>query len=405
MRRIPAIISSLVLSSVVGMATAHAAPGSMPVRPVKEWTMLVFLNGHNNLDSFGAKDINEMEKVGSSDSVNVVVQWASMKNRDTRRLLVQKDNDPNNVTSPAVQSLPRVDMGNPNSLIEFVQWAQENYPAKKYFIDVWDHGSGWHLLSDGVTARDISWDDYTNNSISTEELGAAMREIARVLGQKVSLYGSDACLMAMAEVGTEMADAAEVMVGSQETEPGDGWAYDGILQRLVANPEADARGLGAMVVEAYAASYTGGTQGTDDVTQSAFDLTKSREFFAAVGNLGAQLRKLEKADRAKAVKAMGDALNFYYSDYVDMGDFLAQLEKTRIAAIDSAVVAEARQAIDSYVVANAATGKYRASKGVSIWGPTYKSTFNRYASRYRGLTFHKETAWGDTLQHMLQDLQ
>jgi hypothetical protein len=232
-----------------------------------------------------------------------------------------------------------------------------------------------------------------------------MREVARVLGQKVSLYGSDACLMAMAEVGTEMMDSAEVMVGSQETEPGDGWAYEGILERLVAKPEADGRELGAMVVEAYVESYSGGSQGTDDVTQSAFDLSKSRELFAAVGNLGAQLRKLEKADRAKAVKAMGDSLNFYYSDYVDMGDFLAQLEKTRIAAIDSSVVAEARQAIEGYVVANAATGKYRASKGVAFWGPTYKSTFNRYASRYRGLTFHKETAWGDALQHMLQDLQ
>jgi hypothetical protein len=407
MRNIPTVLITLALSSaaILGFTARSASAAEEPVRQEKEWTMLVFLNGHNNLDSFGAKDINEMEKVGSSDQVNVVVQWASMKNQDTRRLLVQKDSDPTKVTSPTVQSLPRVDMGNPNNLVEFIRWAAENYPAKRYFVDVWDHGSGWHLLSDGITTRDISWDDYTHNSITTEELGVAMREISRVIGKKVSLYGSDACLMAMAEVGSEMAEAAEVMVGSEDLEPGDGWAYEGILSRLVARPEASGRELGAMVVEAYIQSYSGGSQGTSDVTQSAFDLTRTSELHAAVASLGAQLRGLEKTDRAKVVKSINDALNFYYSDYVDLGDFLGFLSQSRIPSIDSTVVDGARRALQGYVVANGATGRFRAAQGVSIWAPTYKSTFNRYSSRYRGLTFHKETAWGDTLQHILQDLQ
>ncbi len=398
---------SLILASIVSFSSTLASAGveKDPTRPMKEWTFLVFLNGHNNLDSFGAKDINEMEKVGSSDDLNVVVQWASMKNRDTRRLYVQKDTNASAVSSPVVQSLPRVDMGDPRNLVEFVRWAAENYPAKKYLVDVWDHGSGWHLMSGEVNARDISWDDYTGNSISTEELGVSMREIAGVLGQKVSVYGSDACLMAMAEVGAEVADGAEVMVGSQELEPGDGWAYDGILSGLAAKPDASAQELGAIMVDSYIRSYSGGTQGSDDVTQSAVDLSKLGELNASIAELGGSFRKLEKADRAKVVKASTDALNFYYADYVDLGDFLSQLEKSRIAEVDSAVIAGAKQALQSFVVANEGTGVYKAAQGISIWSPNYKSTFNRYISRYRGLAFHKETVWGDTLQHLLQDLQ
>jgi len=39
-----------------------------------EWTVMVYLDADNNLESAGINDINEMEIVGSSDDVNVVVQ-------------------------------------------------------------------------------------------------------------------------------------------------------------------------------------------------------------------------------------------------------------------------------------------------------------------------------------------
>ena len=40
-----------------------------------EWTIMVFLNGDNNLESFGLTDYREMIQVGSSEKVNVVVQF------------------------------------------------------------------------------------------------------------------------------------------------------------------------------------------------------------------------------------------------------------------------------------------------------------------------------------------
>lgn len=42
----------------------------------KKWTVMVFLNAANNLEPFGIEDLNEMEKVGSSREVNVVVELA-----------------------------------------------------------------------------------------------------------------------------------------------------------------------------------------------------------------------------------------------------------------------------------------------------------------------------------------
>ena len=39
-----------------------------------EWTVMIYLDADNNLESAGIDDISEMEMVGSSDDVNIVVQ-------------------------------------------------------------------------------------------------------------------------------------------------------------------------------------------------------------------------------------------------------------------------------------------------------------------------------------------
>ena len=39
------------------------------------WTFMVFINGDNNLEGAGIEDINEMEMAGSSEDVNILVQF------------------------------------------------------------------------------------------------------------------------------------------------------------------------------------------------------------------------------------------------------------------------------------------------------------------------------------------
>ena len=49
----------------------------MPKRTVakKNWTIMVYLAGDNNLDSAGAVDLKEMKQVGSNDQINVLAQF------------------------------------------------------------------------------------------------------------------------------------------------------------------------------------------------------------------------------------------------------------------------------------------------------------------------------------------
>src|SRR4030095_7378204 len=56
------------------MKAKHTADAKKTA-PVRDWTLLVYLAGDNNLSSAGAVDLEEMKKVGSTDRVNVVAQY------------------------------------------------------------------------------------------------------------------------------------------------------------------------------------------------------------------------------------------------------------------------------------------------------------------------------------------
>lgn len=402
---------TLILSGLALVATSAALQPAHAADPAaqKEWTLLVFLNGNNNLDSFGAFNINQMEQIGSTDKINVVVQWASLENGKVQRLLVTKDNNKNKVTSPILQDMGQVDMGDWHNLVEFVRWGAENFPAKHYFVDVWNHGSGWHAIQSGQTRRgefhpsDISWDDLTGNSITTKQLGQAMEEVARIIGHKVDLYGSDACLMGMAEVAGEMKDSVEIFAGSQELEPGAGWPYDDLLREWGKKEKATASDVAKILTNVYLKSYQGGQNGNQEVTFSAYDLTQSDKLYGAITQLGGQLMKLDSASRKAIVKATKASQNFFYDDYVDFGDFLNQVEKANVGKLEKEVIREARGALSSYVIANGVTQTYARATGVSIWIPNSMSTFNSYVDKYSTLQFQNDTRWADALRYILQD--
>ena len=362
---------------------------------MKEWTFLTFLNGHNNLDSYGAMNIGQMEQIGSTDQLNIVVQWASSAAPTTQRIFVKKG------SHDVVQDMPRVDMGNYQSLVEFVRWGVQNYPAKHYFINIWNHGGGWHkfIKSGGVQAQDISWDDFSGNHITTEDLGVAMSQSAQIIGHKVDIYGSDACLMAMGEVTGEMADTVAYTVGSEETEPGNGWPYGTFLSRWAAAKAPTSAQVSSMLAEEYGKAYSnGGVYGATDITFSAMDMSQLPNFWKSASTLARELNKLNAVQIKNLLKTAQGTQSFAYSDYKDMGDFVSKIKATAALEVDRQAVADVEKSIQSLVISNHPTGSFaNTAHGISVWIPTDKYDWTDYQQRYQGLRFQKETGWSSFL--------
>jgi hypothetical protein len=377
------------LFGIIAITLSLFISGLANAAQMKEWTVLVFLNGHNNLDPYGTLNMNQMKEVGSSDQVNIVVQWASLKAKQTRRIYVEKN------SWKVIETMKPVDMGDYKELVNFVKWAHENYPAKKYFIDVWNHGNGWHRIQGGQTQikpMDISYDDVYDSKITTEQLGQAMAEISKITGHKVELYGSDACLMAMAEVVGEMKDYVSYFAGSQETEPAEGWAYNKFLAPLVKTPTMNGGDLAKVLSKTYFEAYSGGIYGTKSVTFSAYDLSKYDNYVAAVKNLTDELKQLDTAGMQAAAAAIDGAQSFAAYDYKDFKDYLLLVGK----GIRAETFANVSKAQSELVISNNVSNSYKKAQGISVWLPSLYE-WNDYSERYQNLQFSKATGWGDFL--------
>jgi hypothetical protein len=271
----------LVLISGCGGPTPTPTPTPHP-STWPTWTFMVFVNGDNNLHDAAIDDFGEMAQVGSNDTLNIVVQLDLYGNGGTNRYLVGKNDT---VDSAPVQTLSEQNMGDPHVLEDFIVWAVDNYETDHYILVIWDHGDGWRLerqkiaeleaaqRAEGAAAapgmKAVSHDEYDGDVLYMHEVGQALAQARDSTDVRLDIVGFDACFMGMIEVAYEIRDSADFMVGSEDTEPGDGWPYDTILKDMDDLSESRIpENLAKIIVRRYGEFY--GSNG--DETQAAYDL-------------------------------------------------------------------------------------------------------------------------------------
>jgi len=394
---------------------------SLTAAEKKEWTFLVFLNADNNLEGAGYDDIQEMEKFGSNEDVNVVVQFDGYDPLGTQRIYVEKNTGTpatgNTFNSPVLEDMPEQDMGSTDTFVDFVTWGMENYPAEHYFVILWNHGSGWSK-EQSILTKSISYDDTSGNYIRTNELAGALDEIVAQTGKTIDVLGFDACLMGMYEVADSLVGMVDYLVASEEVEPWDGYAYDDLLRAFYARSDKSIEALLIDSVQEYGKSYSSGSQGYQQVTQSALDLSK---LALVKRRLNEWVEAVSPKVEAETLRTAGrSAVTYYDSHYRDLGDYVKgvldaavsaepnDVSSTRvIASMERGVVGSSMallNAIDEMVVSNFNSPRYEDSTGIAIYLPfgwgNYSPWSNPNSSRrldYFELDWAQTTNWTDHL--------
>lgn len=398
----------------------------------KSWTVMVYMAGDNSLDPEGVQDLKEMKKVGSTDKLNIIAQFDRAAGHVARRYYLRKGGI---VTSDAVASLGAVNTGDPKCLSDFIQWCVKSYPADHYLLVLWNHGQGWddtdiyagerhrslrrlatgpirHALfhtpvrralekaGSNNIARAILLDDNAKDFLDNLEMKTVMADTATLLKRKLDILGMDACLMSMAEVGYQIRDSTDYTVGSEQTEPGEGWPYDTILGALAKNPAMTPRDLSALIVNKYLASYTN----ADVVTQSACDLSKAGALATAVAGLVAALKAslTDSASRQRILAVRNQVQSYEVPDNIDLVDFCSLLAK---AGADSATTTACQNVIKAVKSAFVMVQGYKGadmknSNGVAIYFP-----LQSVSPLYAGLDFSKKTGWDAFLKAFLNAIR
>ncbi|MGC1120895.1 MAG: clostripain-related cysteine peptidase [Candidatus Methanofastidiosia archaeon] len=370
-----------------------------PLHATACWTVMVYMDGDNYLEPSAIDDLNEMEAVGSTSKVNIVVQIDrhdaydnSNGDWDTaKRYHVTSDTNGYDtlITSEMVGDLGEVNMGDPNTLIAFVQWAQTNYTADHYLLVLWDHGSGWKAVPGPIRA--VCVDDTDNDELSLSEVRMALSSITCSGDCPLDIVGFDACFMGMVEVDHEILPFAHYAVGSEEYEPGDGWDYVGFLSYLVSTPEASLEAVCTKVVETYINFY--GKLGPE--TQSAAHLNPTSTVVEAL-DIFAQHLAGAKGYEALIQTARTHAEAFSDLDYIDLYHFAQLIASSVPHPALQRDAAQVMRAINDAVIAEGHGYGNRNARGMSIYFPL---TSAGYKSRYETSTALAEnTFWDEFLR-------
>lgn len=396
---------------------AASAPGAG-----QTWTVMLYLDADDQvLEKDIYVDLNEVERVGSSDRVNLVAQidryrggfagdgdWTS-----TKRFYITQDDDLERVRSQEIADLGEVNMADGAALVDFISWAAHDYPADKYVLILSDHGMGWpggwsDPTAGSGTDQSTPLAAKLGDQLYLNELDAALEQARGATGiDKFELLGMDACLMAHLEVFTALAPHARYALASQETEPALGWAYTSFLRTLVANPDMNGAELGQAVVASYIqddqrivddqaraelvsrGSPMGGLFGllgglsapsaqevaaemAQNVTLTAIDL---EQIPALVNRLNELAFTLQRSDQRAVAQARSYAQSFTSifgpdvpASYIDLGNFVKLLQQASGGELTQATD-QVLAALEQSIVAEKHGAKRPGATGVSIYFP------------------------------------
>ncbi len=223
----------------------------------RNWTVLVYMAADNDIEAAAYYDIKEMEAVGSTASVNIIVYVDFLTNNSPYHgsgaftYNITKDTAPLNTTiwSPLLNTtLPKEpDMADPNTLLEFVRFGQSYAPALNYLLILWDHGLGYN----GICFDETNSNDWL-----------LPHEIALVLEndtiESIELIAFDASLMGQFELAYEIKDGIDYMIFSEDIVPIEGFPYQVFLNSLILIPNSSPVALAQEIVDRYIQAYLPG---------------------------------------------------------------------------------------------------------------------------------------------------
>ena len=418
----------------------HTASDSISYRIFRhKWTFMVYLDGDNDLEEFSLYDFEELWIEPSNDSIAVVMLydrhpgyvgwWFDQKTgewreelgwADTRRIFDHRG-------FYLEESVGELNMGDPATLRNFVLWSMEKFPAQHYALVLWDHGGGWKKVAprgsesdlkklitgnsnhelqkfliqpnfpdmapDGRNGRndykDVIVDETDNDVLYSSEIRMALAGLPRL-----DILAFDACLMNMVENAYQYRQLADYMVGSEATEPGDGWPYDPILARLHDRPHMNAVELSHIIVDEYGYSYP--PDGWD-ITQSAINLWEMEGVAKALNELSTVL--IENRRWGEITSALKQTRYMWpLKQYRDIYHFTNLLSNITSNQSTQEACNKLISALDRAIIANYHSSAEDNYNGLAIFFPNVISQYDASYDRIDNIKLSDDTQWDEFLR-------
>ena len=334
-----------------------------------EKTIFIYMCGSNleTKQGLAGKNIDEILSANIGNDINIVIEtggaqtWRShdIDNSAIGRYEVK------NGELKLLDTLPQANMGEAQTLTDFLTWGQKEYKSDRNMLVLWDHGGG--------SAKGVCFDEnYSFDSLSLTELKSALD--AAKLNGKFDFITFDACLMATIEVVSVMKDYADYMIASEEIIPGGGMDYKAVCESFASDGESEA--IGKIICDAFMEKCK--NTGKDIYsTLSLINLANAESLVEHFDECAAYMNRMSETENyfsriiaaAKRCEKFGIENTFDGSaNMVDLGDFFGEAWDNHIIEGEDDIYLALLDAMDKAVPYTVNSGE-RSNRGVSFYYP------------------------------------
>ena len=403
----------------------------------KEWTIMVYMAGDNNLSADMVYSLRAIQAtmLKQASKLNVLVYYDnSTDSAPTQYCDFSDPNAPILIASSEYKytftDKRKIKTSDPNensaamySIYKFVSWCLDkttgpkgprNRVAQKYALIVSGHGSGVQNLS---FLKDDRANYYMTIPRFREVLKWINEDFLQPNKKKLDLLGFDNCVMGMLEVGAELEPYVETMVASEGYVPNAGWSYGPWLEQLQTSPEMDSQSAGVAAVGSFINKQTTYAIGGIMVDVAAWNLIGVGKVRETTDALAKALNEALSIPRVAfkltpfIMQAHFDCQSYMFEQNVDLKDFCNlllvtlkeqfEIEDERAVKDDElflntmAILRACRKvvnAVDECILLGGFTGgMYQYSNGISIFFPWTAEILRQTEDNYQKLLFAKDT--------------
>jgi len=205
----------------------------------KEWSILIYANGNNEMEPEMYRAMKALEKGGSNSNVSVVLQ-IGRSDRELAKIMRPLERIPpnddywtgvrryyveeNNMN--LIEEMGKINMADPNNLYDFIKWGFTEYRAKHYMLILSGHGIAF---VGGLT--DLSYNK--SYIMGLPEMAKAINMLKKNLGYEIDILVLDMCYMnyieSIYEFGNEKDNATKNILTYLGRGPFGGLPYNEIV--------------------------------------------------------------------------------------------------------------------------------------------------------------------------------
>ncbi|MEF9986548.1 MAG: clostripain-related cysteine peptidase [Bacteroidales bacterium] len=381
----------------------------LPVFPVKNKTVFVYLIANNNLSGDAIKNIAEIESgFVPNDDVDNLVVYSHTVNANPKLLRIYKDKE-GKVVRDTVYNFPKTNSATAAALKSAISVVTTMYPAQENGLILWSHGTGWlprgyyatggfptnaNFYKNEKMRTEFPWrgypggiDPYANMVKSFGADGNNEIEIfdlVKGLPHKFNYVIFDACLMGGIEVAYELKDSTDYVMFSPTEVITSGYCYSQMMSYLFQTP-VNLTGMAQNVYNYYNSKPQGYQYATISLVKTSelkavADAAKVvfNKYRANISTLNMEgIQKYFRADR-----------HWFY----DINDFIGQLAGHN-GAVDAAAF---KAALNNAVIYKATTPMFL---DISIDETKYSgiSTYIPNPKDEKLMEFYKKYQWEVTV--------